>query len=96
MKHKRVAYMLTFPLTYKSHRLVVKNIGKKEQYRVDINAVMDFIANRVSAEYFKDKKPTWKYKRLNYEETYMALAFNNKALQPLVDFDEFIKKEQQL
>ena len=41
-----------------------------EEYRMDYWALHEVLKELIDTEWFKDKQPKWKYKRLDYEETY--------------------------
>jgi hypothetical protein len=58
-----------------------------EEYRMDYWALNKVLKNLIDTDWFKDKKPKWKYKRLNYEETYKHLLYH-PALHKLINEEE--------
>jgi hypothetical protein len=61
-----------------------------EEYRMDHWALHQVLMQLVDTDWFKDKKPKWKYKRLNYEETYKHLLYH-PAIHKLINIEEEIK-----
>ena len=57
-----------------------------EEYRMDYWALHEVLKELIDTEWFKDKKPKWKYKRLDYEETYKHLLYH-PALHKLIDIN---------
>jgi len=58
-----------------------------EEYRMDYGAFHDVLMELVDTDWFKDKKVKWKYKRLNYEETYKHLLYH-PAIHKLINIKE--------
>ena len=61
-----------------------------EEYRMDFWALRKVLEDIVDTDWFKDKKVKWKYKRLNYEETYKHLLYH-PALHKIINVEEEIK-----
>ena len=57
-----------------------------EEYRMDYWALHEVLKELIDTEWFKDKQPKWKYKRLDYEETYKHLLYH-PALHKLIDIN---------
>jgi hypothetical protein len=71
-------------LQYKGSRVVSIRNRHGEEFRMDYWALHDVLIKLIDIDWFKDKKPKWKYKRLNYEETYKHLLYHpaiHKLLQ---------------
>ena len=58
-----------------------------EEYRMDYWALHEVLKELIDTEWFKDKQPKWKYKRLDYEETYKHLLYH-PALHKLINMEE--------
>lgn len=61
-----------------------------EEYRMDYWALHHVLMQLVDTDWFKDKKPKWKYKRLDFEETYKHLLYH-PALHKIINIEEEIK-----
>ena len=61
-----------------------------EEYRMDYWALHEVLKELIDTEWFKDKQPKWKYKRLDYEETYKHLLYH-PALHKLINIEEEVK-----
>ena len=57
-----------------------------EEYRMDYWALHEVLKELIDTEWFKDKQPKWKYKRLDYEETYKHLLYH-PALHKLINME---------
>jgi hypothetical protein len=58
-----------------------------EEYRMNYYALIQVLENIIDTDWFKDKKVKWKYKRLNYEETYKHLLYH-PAIHKLINIEE--------
>jgi hypothetical protein len=76
-------------LHYKSSRVISVVDHNGEEYRMDFWALRKLLEDLIDTEWFKDKKPKWKYKRLDYEETYKHLAYH-PALHKLINMEDGI------
>jgi hypothetical protein len=61
-----------------------------EEYRMDYCALHHVLMQLVDTDWFKDRKPKWKYKRLDFEETYKHLLYH-PALHKIINIEEEIK-----
>ena len=61
-----------------------------EEYRMDYWALHEVLKELIDTEWFKDRQPKWKYKRLDFEETYKHLLYH-PALHKLINIEEEIK-----
>jgi hypothetical protein len=61
-----------------------------EEYRMDYWALHHVLMQLVDTDWFKDRKPKWKYKRLDFEETYKHLLYH-PALHKLINIEEEVK-----
>ena len=57
-----------------------------EEYRMDYWALHEVLKELIDTDWFKDRQPKWKYKRLDYEETYKHLLYH-PALHKLIDIN---------
>jgi hypothetical protein len=61
-----------------------------EEYRMDYWAFHKVLKELIDTDWFKDKKPTWGYKRLRHEETYKHLLYH-PAIHKLINIEEEVK-----
>ena len=61
--------------------------NNNEEYRMNYYALMQALENIIDTDWFKDRKVKWKYKRLNYEETYKHLLYH-PAIHKLINIEE--------
>jgi hypothetical protein len=61
-----------------------------EEYRMDYWALHHVLMQLVDTDWFKDRKPKLKYKRLDFEETYKHLLYH-PALHKIINIEEEIK-----
>jgi hypothetical protein len=71
-------------------KVVIVMDEQGNQYRMNFEALQKVLVNLIDTDWFKDKKPKWKYKRLNYEETYKHLLYN-PGIHRLINEEEFKK-----
>jgi hypothetical protein len=57
---------------------------------MDYWALHHVLMQLVDTDWFKDRKPKWKYKRLDFEETYKHLLYH-PAIHKLINIEEEIK-----
>lgn len=77
-------------LGYKGDNIISIRDHNDEEYRMDYMALQDVLMQLIDIDWFKDKQPKWKYKRLDYEETYKHLLYH-PALHKLINIEEEIK-----
>ena len=77
-------------LHYKSSRVISIIDQNNNEYRMDFWALQQVLRNLIDIDWFKDKKPKWKYKRLDFEETYKHLLYH-PALHKIINIEEEIK-----
>ena len=77
-------------LHYKSSRVISIIDQNNNEYRMDFWALQQVLRNLIDTDWFKDKKPKWKYKRLDFEETYKHLLYH-PALHKIINIEEEIK-----
>ena len=73
-------------LHYKGSRVISVMDNNGEEYRMDYWALRQVLQELIDTDWFKDRKPKWKYKRLDYEETYKHLLYH-PALHKLIDIN---------
>ena len=76
-------------LHYKGNRVISIVDPNGEEYRMDYWGLHRLLMELIDTEWFKDKQPKWKYKRLDFEETYKHLAYH-PALHKLINIEEEI------
>ena len=77
-------------LQYKGSRVISIVDPNGNEYRMDYWGLHRLLMELVDTEWFKDKQPKWKYKRLDFEETYKHLLYH-PALHKLINIEEEIK-----
>ena len=73
-------------LHYKGSKVISVVDANGEEYRMDYWALRQVLVDLIDTDWFKDRKPKWKYKRLDYEETYKHLLYH-PALHKLIDIN---------
>jgi hypothetical protein len=74
-------------LTYKGDKVISITGENDEEYRMSYWALRHVLKELIDTDWFKHKKPTWKYKRLNYEETYKHLLYH-PAIHNLINMEK--------
>ena len=77
-------------LHYKGSRTISIKDHNGEEYRMDFWALRKVLEDIVDTDWFKDKKVKWKYKRLDFEETYKHLLYH-PAIHKLINIEEEVK-----
>ena len=77
-------------LHYKGSRVISIVDPNGNEYRMDYWGLHRLLMELVDTEWFKDKKPKWKYKRLDFEETYKHLLYH-PAIHKIINIEEEIK-----